>query len=73
MLVPLKAIHHKVRIIPSIAEVEVQLHYVNQHEFPIEAVFYFAISSAACFHGLEAQIGNRTVVGTIKEREEAKI
>jgi len=60
-IIPLEKIHHNVSIISSIAKIEVVINYTNKIDYPIEAIFYFAISSSACFDGLEAKIGNKII------------
>ena len=56
----------------SVSRTKLTQHYSNASDTNYDAEFLFPISDKACFEALEVKIGDRTIVGQIKEKSEAK-
>ncbi len=69
---PLKSTVAEVTISGVIADVTLTQRYANSGERPIDAVYIFPGSTGAAVYGMEVQIGERTTVAQIKEKEQAK-
>lgn len=69
---PLKHTDVKVDISGPMARVEVTQTFDNPFPEPIEAVYVFPLGDEAAVHDYEIQIGDRTIQGLIKRREEAR-
>ena len=66
-VLPLKSINFTADINTAIGYIEIELNYVNDFNYFIDTVFYFAISANACFDNFEALIGkDKRVTGLIK-------
>ena len=70
--VPLKHTDVKAEISGMISDVEVTQIYHNTFQDPIEAIYVFPLPNDAAVYSMTMKIGNRTIKGIIKEREEAK-
>jgi len=69
---PLKSTKADVRVAGVIADVMVTQVYKNEGKKPLEAIYIFPASTRAAVYGMKMTIGERTLVATIKEREEAR-
>jgi Ca-activated chloride channel homolog len=69
---PLKATSANVAIAGVIADVTVTQEYQNLGKRPIEAVYVFPAGTKAAVYGMKMTIGDRTIVATIKRKEEAR-
>ena len=69
---PLKSTKAEVRVVGVIADVTVTQVYRNEGKNPLEAIYIFPASMRAAVYGMKMTIGERTIVATIKEREEAR-
>ena len=70
--IPLKSISIKATITNNIARVEMTQHYSNPFDFPIETNYKFPINPDAVFDKFTAQIGEKILVGEIKDKTAAK-
>ena len=59
-------------IVGDIAHVRVTQRFGNPYDDPIEAVYVFPLPQNSAVNDMLMQIGQRTIRGVIKEREEAK-
>jgi Ca-activated chloride channel homolog len=71
-LCPLKHTEVEVDIAGFIARVTLTQQFANPSEEPIEAVYVFPMSEKAAVDTMEMTVGDRTIRGVIKEREEAR-
>lgn len=69
---PLESTRADVRIAGVIADVTVTQSYRNDGDRTISARYVFPASTRAAVYGMKMTIGNRQIVATIKEREQAK-
>jgi Ca-activated chloride channel homolog len=69
---PLKSTKAEARIVGVIADVTVTQVYRNEGNKPLEAIYIFPASMRAAVFGMKMSIGERTIVATIKEREEVR-
>jgi len=69
---PLKQTRADVTIAGVIADVTVVQVYTNEGQKPLEAVYVFPASTRAAVYGMTMTIGERTIIATIKEREQAR-
>lgn len=69
---PLKHTSVHADITGYVAEVEVEQHYVNPYEEPIEAVYIFPLPQDSAVYDMEMVIGDRVVGSEIYKREQAK-
>jgi len=58
-----------VRIENNIAKVELSQYYTNPFYYKIETDYYFPISPDATFDSFKATIGNKTLVGIVKDKQ----
>lgn len=70
---PLKATRVDVRIAGVIADVTVVQHYRNEGQRAIEARYVFPGSTRAAVHAMTVRVGDRLVVATIREKQQARI
>lgn len=69
---PLKETKVSTNINGVIAETYVTQTYTNEGQNPINASYVFPTSTRVTIHGMKIEIGDKVVIATIKEREEAK-
>ncbi len=69
---PLLAEEMRARVAAAIASVEVEQHFHNPSTTTIEAVYVFPLPQDAAVDGFVMTIGERTIRGIIREREEAE-
>ena len=62
----------KGQISGNIARVEVTQTFQNPYDKPLEAIYVFPLPDQAAVDDMEIKIGDRTIKGEIKKREEAK-
>ena len=72
VIVPLTGANASVRVIDYTAEVTIKQRYENQEKDPIEAVYEFPLDPEAAVVDFYAEIDDKRIVGTIKEKEKAK-
>lgn len=53
-----------------IANVESELHYVNDKDESIKTEFVFPLDSAAAVYKFEAKMGGRTIVAEVKKKSQ---
>ncbi|XP_078268866.1 von Willebrand factor A domain-containing protein 5A-like isoform X2 [Rhinoraja longicauda] len=70
--VPLKGISARLEVKGFVADLSASLEYVNEESDPLEAMFVFPMDSDSAVYHFEAQVGGKTIVATIKEKEKAK-
>ncbi len=56
----------------DVAHVRVTQRFANPYDDPIEAVYAFPLPENSAVNDMEMRVGERTIRGVIKEREEAK-
>src|SRR5512137_3060307 len=69
---PLKSTGTEVNVVGVIADVVVTQTYRNEGKKPLEALYILPASMRAAVYGMKMTIGERTIVATIKEREDAR-
>jgi len=69
---PLQHTDVQVDVSGFIARVTLTQQFANPFEEPIEAVYTFPMSDRAAVDAMTMKVGDRTIKGTIKRREEAK-
>ena len=69
---PLEHTDVRASIAGLVADVEVVQHFSNPYEQKIEAVYVFPLPENAAVNDMLMKIGDRTIRGEIKKREEAK-
>ncbi|MCF8066974.1 MAG: VWA domain-containing protein [Desulfobacterales bacterium] len=69
---PLKSTDVAVNISGVMADVTVTQIYTNKGQRPLEAIYIFPASTRAAVYGMKMQIGERTIVANIQEREKAR-
>ena len=69
---PLESSHYDVRVTGGVAEIELEQVFSNTADEFIEAVYSFPLDGGAAVDDMTIQVGNREIVGVIKEREEAR-
>ncbi|TND10284.1 MAG: uncharacterized protein FD123_532 [Bacteroidetes bacterium] len=62
----------EVSVAGMVADVQVKQVYVNRGAKPIEAIYVFPGSTRAAVYGMKMQVGKKTLVAKIKEKEEAR-
>jgi len=63
----------KGKISGNISRVEVTQTFQNPYDKPLEAIYVFPLPDQAAVDDMEIKIGDRTIKGDIKKREEAKV
>ncbi|MGD9642083.1 MAG: VIT domain-containing protein [Elusimicrobiales bacterium] len=71
-ILPLKHTGVKAEISGFVAEVVVTQVFANDAEQPLEAVYVFPLPENAAVNDMELKVGDRTIKGQIKKREEAR-
>ena len=69
---PLKHTDVVAEITGNVAQVEVIQTFQNPYDRKIEAVYVFPLPDRAAVNDMEIQVGDRTIKGLIKRREEAR-
>jgi Ca-activated chloride channel family protein len=69
---PLKHTHVKAQVAGLVSTVVVTQAFENPYTKPIEAVYVFPLPQNAAVYGMKMVIGDRTIHGVIKPREEAR-
>lgn len=69
---PLKSLQNIIDINNGVAKVTLLQTYHNNYEIPLETEYLFPINPDAVFDGFQAKIGDKTLVGFIKEKKEAQ-
>ncbi len=69
---PLRLTRVHADIVGAVAEVEVEQIFENPYEVPIEAVYVFPVSVDAAVNAYSIEIGERVIVGEIRQRAEAR-
>ena len=69
---PLESSNYDVRITGGVAEIELEQVFSNTSEEFIEAVYTFPLDGGAAVDDMTIEVGNREIVGVIKEREAAR-
>jgi hypothetical protein len=69
--VPLKHVNIDARIIHANVGVTVRQEYHNDTDVAVSVIYYFPLDSKAGVHDFSATIGDRRVVGVVKEKEVA--
>jgi Ca-activated chloride channel family protein len=72
LVFPLKHTEVKAKIDGNISRVEVRQQFENPLTQPLEAVYVFPLPDEAAVDEMEIKIGDRTIKGNIKKRQEAK-
>ncbi|MBI3461936.1 MAG: protein kinase, partial [Planctomycetes bacterium] len=70
--IPLKRTDVRAAITAAAAEVTVTQVFVNTYERAIEATYVFPLPENAAVHRLRMRIGERTIEGVVREKEEAR-
>ena len=69
--VPLQGVRIEAKVTGACSEVTVTQRYRNTESVDVEAVYVFPLEEAAAVCGFGAQVGDRTIVGRVEEREKA--
>ncbi|MFQ5789165.1 MAG: VIT domain-containing protein, partial [Acidobacteriota bacterium] len=69
---PLDHTDVQAEIVGNVARVEVTQHFKNPYDKKIEAVYVFPLPNRAAVDDMEIHVGERTIKGVIKRREEAR-
>lgn len=72
LVFPLKHTEVKAKIAGNVSRVEVTQTFANPLTEPLEAVYVFPLPDEAAVDEMEIKIGDRTIKGNIKKREEAQ-
>ena len=72
LVFPLKHTEVRAKIAGNISRVEVSQKFENPFTKPLEAVYIFPLPAEAAVDEMEIKIGDRTIKGSIKKREEAQ-
>ncbi|MEZ2320904.1 MAG: VIT domain-containing protein [Microcoleus sp.] len=72
LVFPLKHTEVRAQIAGNLSRVEVSQKFENPFTKPLEAVYIFPLPAEAAVDEMEIKIGDRTIKGTIKKREEAQ-
>lgn len=70
---PLEHTRARIRVDGYLAEAQVTQVFHNPYDHPIEAVYLFPLPDQAAVHDMTISHGGRTVRGTIRRREEARL
>jgi hypothetical protein len=70
--IPLKNININIKIVENLARVEIEQEYENNSPVALETTYNFPISSEAVFDSFKAIVGEKVIVGQIKELEQAR-
>lgn len=69
---PLQHTDVQANISGFVARVDVEQHFANMSQWPIEAIYTFPLPNDAAVDAMTMTIGDRKIVGKIKRREEAR-
>ncbi|MFP4411270.1 VIT domain-containing protein [Coleofasciculus sp.] len=69
---PLKHTEVNAKVTGNVSQVEVTQTFENPFAEPLEAVYVFPLPDEAAVYDMEIRIGDRTIKGEIKKREEAQ-
>jgi len=69
---PLKHTKVNAQVTGNVSQVEVTQTFENPFAEPLEAVYVFPLPDEAAVYDMEIRIGDRTIKGEIKKREEAQ-
>ena len=69
---PLKHTHVRAEIVGNVARVEVTQSFHNPYDKKIEAVYIFPLPNRAAVDDMTIRVGERTIQGVIKKRDEAR-
>ncbi|MEB3180715.1 MAG: VIT domain-containing protein [Nostocaceae cyanobacterium] len=72
LIFPLKHTEVQAKIAGNLSRVEVIQSFENPFNQPLEAMYVFPLPSEAAVDDMEIKIGDRTIKGSIKKREEAQ-
>ncbi|NJM59574.1 MAG: after-VIT domain-containing protein [Oscillatoriales cyanobacterium RU_3_3] len=72
LIFPLKHTEVRAKIAGNLSRVEVSQKFENPFTKPLEAVYIFPLPAEAAVDEMEIKIGDRTIKGSIKKREEAQ-
>ncbi|MEQ8972203.1 MAG: VIT domain-containing protein [Coleofasciculus sp. C1-SOL-03] len=72
LVFPLKHTEVEAKIAGNLSRVEVTQRFENPFTQPLEAVYVFPLPDEAAVDDMEIKIGDRTIKGIIKKREEAQ-
>lgn len=72
LVFPLKHTEVRAKIAGNLSRVEVSQKFENPFTKPLEAVYIFPLPAEAAVDEMEIKIGDRTIKGSIKKREEAQ-
>jgi len=72
LVFPLKHTEVRAKIAGNLSRVEVSQKFENPFTKPLEAVYIFPLPAEAAVDEMEIKIGDRTIKGSIKQREEAQ-
>ncbi|MEG4205781.1 VIT domain-containing protein [Microcoleus sp. Pol7_A1] len=72
LIFPLKHTEVRAKIAGNLSRVEVSQQFENPFTKPLEAVYIFPLPAEAAVDEMEIKIGDRTIKGSIKKREEAQ-
>lgn len=72
LVFPLKHTEVRAKIAGNLSRVEVSQKFENPFTQPLEAVYIFPLPAEAAVDEMEIKIGDRTIKGSIKKREEAQ-
>ena len=70
--IPLIGVKASCLLLNTLAEVTITQRYKNTSSNPIQAIYVFPIDDEAAVSGFTAHLGQRTVRGVIKEKEQAR-
>ena len=70
--IPLIGVKASCLLLNTLAEVAITQRYKNTSSNPIQAIYVFPIDDEAAVSGFTAHLGQRTVRGVIKEKEQAR-
>ena len=71
-VLPLRAMDVDVSIVGLVSQVALAQTFVNVHAEPIEATYIFPLPDRAAVTSFRMEVDGRTVIGTLKERGEAR-
>ena len=69
--IALRGVDIRARVRDSASRVTVKQHYVNTEKVPVEAVYSFPLEESGAVCEFEVEIGGRTIVGQVEEKEAA--
>ena len=69
---PLKHTDVEAQIQGNVAQVEVTQTFENPFDQPLEAIYVFPLPDQAAVDGMDIRVGDRTINGVIKDREDAQ-